>query len=53
MSTLEIETEIEEEVPATEAVEIVDCGRATERTRGLPLLIFPEGGVPPFNTLLL
>jgi hypothetical protein len=53
MSTLDIEKDLEQEVRATEAVEIVDCGRASERTQGLPLLFFLEGGVPPFNTLLL
>jgi len=52
MSTLEVEKDLEQEVQATEAVEILDCGRASEKTRGFPFLVFLEGGTPPFNTLL-
>jgi hypothetical protein len=53
MSTLEVETEIKNAVQATEAVEIIDCGRASERTQGVPLLIFYELGTPPNDRLLL
>ena len=41
MSTLEVETEIKNTVQATEAVRLIDCGRATERTQGLfPPVLF-------------
>ena len=53
MSTLEIETEIKNTVQATDAVEIIDCGRASERTQGVPLLLFFELGTPPSNKLFL
>jgi hypothetical protein len=53
MSTLEIETEIESAVQAMDAVEILDCGRASERTQGLPSLLLFELGYPPFDTSLL
>lgn len=53
MSTLEIETEIKNAVQATDAVEIIDCGRVSERTQGFAWLIVFEGSYPPFNTLLL
>jgi len=35
MNTLEAETDINETMKATEAVEIIDCGRASERTQGV------------------
>jgi hypothetical protein len=53
MSTLEVETEIKNTVQATDAVEIIDCGRASERTQGVPLLLFFELGTPPSNKLFL
>jgi hypothetical protein len=53
MSTLEIEREIKNTVQATDAVEIIDCGRASERTQGVPLLLFFELGTPPSNKLFL
>jgi hypothetical protein len=53
MSTLEVETEIKKTVQATEAVEIIDCGRASERTQGVPFLILFELGTPPTNKLFL
>jgi hypothetical protein len=53
MSTLEAETEIKNTVQATEAVEIIDCGRASERTNGIPLLLLFELGTPPNNKLYL
>jgi hypothetical protein len=43
----------DEEVRAQDAVEITDCGRASERTKGGILLIFMEAGGPPFNWFLL
>ena len=52
MSTLEVERDLEQEVQATEAVEIVDCGRASERTRGFPFMLLFELGVPPNDSLL-
>jgi hypothetical protein len=52
MNTLKVETEITKTMQATEAVEIVDCGRVSERTHGLIFLFFFEAGVPPQNTFL-
>jgi hypothetical protein len=52
MSTLEIERNIKNTVQATEAVEIIDCGRASERTQGVSFLILFENGTPPLNKLL-
>jgi hypothetical protein len=51
MSALNVERD--EEVRAQDAVEIVDCGRASERTKGGILLIFLESGSPPFNWFLI
>ena len=53
MSTLGAETEIKNTVQATEAVEIIDCGRASERIQGIPLLLLFELGVPPNDELFL
>jgi hypothetical protein len=53
MSTLEIETEIKKTVQATDAVRMIDCGRASERTQGVPLLLLFELGTPPTNKLYL
>ena len=53
MSTLEAETELENTVQATEAVEIIDCGRASERTQGVSFLILFESGVPPHDKLFI
>jgi len=40
-------------VRAEDAVEIIDCGRASERTRGTMTLVLLEVGWPPFNWLFL
>jgi len=60
MSTLEVETDIKKTVQATDAVApafdrrgIIDCGRASERTQGVPLLLLFELGTPPTNKLFL
>jgi hypothetical protein len=63
MNTLEVETEIEQTVQAMKAVApearacgragIIDCGRASERTQGVPLLLLFELGTPPTNRLFL
>jgi len=63
MSTLEVETDIKKTVQATDAVapealasdrwRIIDCGRASERTQGVPLLLLFELGTPPTNKLFL
>jgi hypothetical protein len=53
MSTLEIEKDLGSGVQATEAVEMIDCGRASERTRGFPIFILFELGIPPNDSLLL
>ncbi len=47
MSALKVEGN--ERVRAEDAVEIIDCGRASERTKGGFLLILLERGSPPFN----
>jgi hypothetical protein len=49
MSTLEIERKIK--VQATEAVELIDCGRASERTQGVSFTILFESGIPPHDKL--
>jgi hypothetical protein len=51
MSALKVE-QGEPRVRAEDAVEIIDCGRASERTKGGILLIFLESGNPPFNWYL-
>jgi hypothetical protein len=33
-----------------EPLQIRDCGRATEKTRGFLIYVFYENGFPPFNT---
>ena len=63
MSTLEIETELKKTVQVTDAVApeartserlgIIDCGRASERTQGVPLLLMFELGTPPTNRLYM
>jgi len=52
MSTLEAEKDVKNTVQATEAVEIIDCGRASDRTRGVSFLILFEQGSAPYNKLL-
>jgi hypothetical protein len=63
MSTLDVATEIKKTVHTTDAVApqaracdrlgIIDCGRASERTQGVPLLLLFELGTPPTNKLYL
>ena len=53
MSTLEIERKIKNTVKATEAVEIIDCGRASERTQGVSFMFLFELGTPPHDKLFL
>jgi hypothetical protein len=53
MSTLEMDREIKNTVQATEAVELLDCGRASERTNGITFLLLFELGAPPNNKLFL
>jgi len=53
MSTLEAETEIKSAVQTTDAVELIDCGRASDRTQGVTILLLFEGGAPPFDRLFL
>ncbi len=48
-----LKQERDEEVRAVDAVEITDCGRASEQTKGGILLIFTEAGVAPFNWFLI
>lgn len=49
MSALTVEKS--ETVRAPDAVELVDCGRASEQTKGFYTLILLELGVPPNNWL--
>ncbi len=51
MNTLEAETDIKKPVKATEVVAMIDCGRASERTRGTMYLILFELGFPPLDKL--
>jgi len=53
MSTLEVEKDLDNAVQAREAVEMMDCGRASERTRGVPFLLPFELGTPPNDSLFL
>jgi hypothetical protein len=63
MSTLEVETDITKTVQATHAgapegracdrLGVIDCGRASERTQGVPLLLLFELGTPPTDKLFL
>jgi hypothetical protein len=46
MSALKVEGD--ERVRAEEAVEIVDCGCASEQTKGFPTFFLLEGSVAPF-----
>ena len=52
MTTLEAETDIKNTVQTTEAVEVFDCGRVSECTRGASFLVLFEMGIPPYDTLL-
>jgi hypothetical protein len=38
---------------AGEALFMIDCGRASQRTRGVPLLLLFELSPPPLNKLFL
>jgi hypothetical protein len=53
MNTLEVETDIKNTMQATEAVEIIDCGRVSESTHGLMFLFAFELGIPPNDKLFL
>jgi hypothetical protein len=53
MSTLKVEMDLDNKTKATEAVQLIDCGRASERTCGVPLLILFELGIPPNDSLLV
>ena len=51
MNTLKTVRDSKNTVQATEAVEMIDCGRASERTQGTSFLILFELGAPPLNKL--
>ena len=53
MSTLKVETEIKNPAQATDAVEIIDCGCASERTRGAVFFLLWEAGTAPTNKMFL
>jgi len=52
MSTLKVETEIKKSAQATDAVEIVDCGRVSERTQGFAYFLLWEVGTAPTNRII-
>jgi len=52
MSTLEAEKDTESPGETTGVVEIIDCGRASERTQGFAWLTMYEGGIPPHDRLI-
>ena len=52
MSALKLD-QAEQRVRAEDAVEIIDCGRASVRTKGSFSFILLELGTPPFNWLWL
>jgi hypothetical protein len=35
-----------------QSIELLDCGQASKKTQGFPLVIVYEGGHPPFDKLL-
>jgi hypothetical protein len=37
----------------TESVELIDCGPASEKTKGIPLFLLFELGWPPYDRLFL
>ena len=51
MRTLKVERS--KRTLATDAVFLVDCGRVSTRTRGVPLLLLFELSPPPVNKLFL
>jgi hypothetical protein len=53
MNTLKVETEIKNSAQATDAVELIDCGRASERTQGFAYFLLWEAGTAPTNKLFL
>ena len=48
-----LKTEGSERVRAEDAVGMIDCGRASKQTKGTLLILFLEGGVPPWDWLYL
>lgn len=40
-------------VRAGDAVGMIDCGRASKRTKGTFMLLYLENGLPPWNWLYL
>lgn len=47
------ESEAKNESKTTGTFELTDCGRASEVTRGVPLVLLFELGTPPWNKLFL
>lgn len=45
--------DINEDVQAPEAIELIDCGRASEKTQGTMLILFYENSPPPHDYLYL
>jgi hypothetical protein len=52
MSTLDVETEIKSTVQTTAAAQLIDCGRISERTQGIPWTPLFELSLPPADKLL-
>jgi hypothetical protein len=51
MSALKMERS--QRVRAGDAVGMIDCGQASKRTKGVPMFLLLELGIPPFNWLFL
>ncbi len=37
--------------PSSSGLRLIDCGKASDRTRGFILLLIYENGFAPFNTI--
>jgi hypothetical protein len=53
MCTLEAEMEIKTSVQVPKAVEMIDCGRASERIQGLAFLLLFEAAIPPNDRTII
>lgn len=53
MSNVKATPEQGTRVETLSPVELLDCGQASKVTKGVPYLVFYEGGTPPFDTVLI
>lgn len=44
---------IDEKVQVLDEIELIDCGCASEQTKGTHVLLFLENSLPPFDWLYL